>query len=81
MHQFSEHGVYHLWGCKSRLSGEISPRLVIIVAFLLEIPPLLRDNLALPLILQLVFLNPFILINLIHELMYTGDRFPHQRLP
>ena len=52
--------------CKARLSGEISLELVIIVAFRPEIPPLLRDNLALPLILQLVFLNPLILVNPIH---------------
>ena len=41
-----------------------------------KIPPLLRDNLSLPIPLLLVFLDPFILINLVHELAYTGASFP-----
>ena len=81
MHRFSEHDVYHLRGCRPRLSCKISPGSVIIVAIQPEIPPLLRDNLALPFILLLVFLNPLILVNSIHELTYTSNRFPRQRLP
>ena len=54
---------------------------VIVVMVRPEIPPILRDNLTFSLTLLLVLLNLLILINLIHELAYTGNRFPRQRLP
>ena len=54
---------------------------VIVVMVRPEIPPILRDNLTFFLTLLLVLLNLLILINLIHELAYTGNRFPRQRLP
>ena len=56
-------------------------RSTIVVTVQPEIPPLLKDNLTLSLALLLVLFNPLILINLIHELAYTVDRFPSQRLP
>ena len=79
MHRFSEHGVYHLRVCRPRLSGKISSGSVITIAIRPEIAPLLRDNLALPLIMLLIFLNSLILVNLIHELANTSNRFPRQR--
>ena len=76
MHWFSEHSVNHLRSRKPGLPGKILSESVIVVTVRLEIPPLLRNNLTLPLTLLLVFLDPFILIYLIHELAYTGGRFP-----
>ena len=63
MHRFSEHSVNHLRSCKLRLPSKIPPASVIVVMVQLEIPPLLRDNLALSLTLLLVFLNPLILVD------------------
>ena len=81
MHQFSKYNVYFLWGCGSRLSGKISPGFFIVITFQPEISHLLRDNLTLPLILQLVFFNSLILVNPVHQLTNIGDRFPRQRFP
>ena len=76
MHRFSKHNVNRLRSCRLRLPSKISPGSVIVVMVRPEIPHLLRDNLAVPLILLLIFFNPFILVNPIHELVYTGNRFP-----
>ena len=81
MHWFSEHSVNCLRSCRPRLSSKIPLGFVIVVAVRSEISHLLRDNLILSFALQLVLLNPFILINSIHELAYTGNGFPSQRLP
>ena len=59
----------------------VAPESVIVVMVRPEIPSILRDNLTLSLTLLLVLLNLLILINPIHELAYTGNRFPRQRLP
>ena len=80
MYWFLKHCVNHLRSCRPRLPSKIPPGSVIVVAVQPEIPSLLRDNLTLPLALLLVLLNLLILINLIHELAYTGSRFPGQRL-
>ena len=80
MHRFSEHSVYHLRSCRPRLPDKIPPKSVIIVEVRPEIPSLLRDNLTLSLALLLVLFNPLILINSIHELAYTNNRLPNQRL-
>ena len=45
-----------------------------------EIPHLLRDNLRFALRRLLVFLNPFLLVNSVHELVHTSDRLPNQGL-
>ena len=74
MYWLSEHSVNHLRSCRSRLSRKILPGSVIVVSVRPEIPPLLRDNLTLPLALLLVFLNPLILINAIHKLTNTSYR-------
>ena len=71
MHWFSKHNVNHLRGRRSRLSRKIPLGSVIAVFVRSEILPLLRDNLTLPLALLLVFLDPLILINAIHESINT----------
>ena len=81
MYRFAEHSIDCLRSCKPRLPGKISPRSVIVVTILPKIPLLLRDNLTLSLTLLLVLFNPLILINPIHELAYTDDKFSSQRLP
>ena len=80
-HWFSEHGINHLRYYGPRLPGKIPPRSVIVITVRPEIPPLLGDDLTLSLALLLVLLDSFILINLIHELAYTGNGLPSQRLP
>ena len=74
-HQLSEHSIDRLSISRPRLPNKISTRPVIIILVQPEIPPLLRDSLSLSFPLLLVFLYPFILINLVHELAYTGDKF------
>ena len=81
MHWFSEHNVNHLRSCRPRLPSKIAPGFVIVVAVRSEIPHLLRDNLTFSLALLLILLNPLIPINSIHELAYTSNRLPSQRLP
>ena len=54
---------------------------VIIVSVQPEILPLLKDNLSLSFPLLLVFLNPIVLINLVHELAHTSNKFASQRFP
>ena len=81
MHRLSEHDINCLSIGRPRLPSKISLRLIVIVSIRPEIPPLLRDSLGLSFPLLLVFLYPFILINLVHELAYTSDRFASQRLP
>ena len=81
MHRFSEYNVNHLRSCRFRLPSKIPPGPIVIVTVRLEIPPLLRDNLALSLTLLLVLFDLFILVNPIYELAYTSNKFPSQRLP
>ena len=81
MHRLSEHDINRLSIGRPRLPSKISLRAVVIVSIRPEIPPLLRDSLGLSFPLLLVFLYPFILINLVHELAYTSDRFASQRFP
>ena len=81
MHFFSKHRVNYLRSCRPKLSSKIPSGSVIVVMIRPKFPPLLRDNLTFSLALLLVLLNPFILINPIHELAYTGERFPNQILP
>ena len=81
MYWFSKHRVNHLRSCRPRLLGKIPSASIIVVSVRLEVPSLLRDNISLSLPLLLVFLNPFVLFNLVHKLAYTGSRFPSQKLP
>ena len=75
MHQFSEHRINHLSIDRPWLPSKVSLRLIVIVLVQPEISPLLRDNFSLTFTLLAVFLNPPILVNLIHELAHTSDRF------
>ena len=78
---FLEYSIDSLCAGCSGLSYEISPRAIAVISVRPEIPHLLRDNLLFSLTLQLVFLYSFILIDLIHQLVNTGDRLASQRLP
>ena len=63
MHWFSEHYANHLSSSRPRLPSKVSSG-SIIVAFV-------RLDALVPFPLLLVFLDPFILINIVHELTYT----------
>ena len=80
-HWLSEHNINCLRVSSSELPSKISPWSIIIVSVQLKIPHLLRDNLSLTFPLLLVFLNPFIFVNPIHELTHNGDRFTSQGFP
>ena len=83
MYWFLEHRVNHLRSRRPRLPTKIPSGSVIVVVVRPEIPPLLRDNLTLPLPLALLLalLNLLILINSFHKLTYTASRFLGQGLP
>ena len=81
MYWLSKHHVNHLRSHRPRLPNKIPSGSVIVVAVRPEILPLLNDNLTFPLAMLLVLLDPLILINSVHELMYTVSRFPSQGLP
>ena len=81
MHRFSEYSINHLDVGRPWLSGVIFLRSVIIEPVRPEIPPLLRDSLHFTFSLLLVFLNPLVLINPIHELAHTDYSFASQGLP
>ena len=81
MYWLSKHSINCIRVGKSRLPCKVSPRLVIIVLIRPEIPHLLRDNLSLSFPLLLVFLDPFIFVNLVHEFAYASNRLTSQRFP
>ena len=81
MHWLSEHSINCLNVGSSGLPSKVSPWSVIIVSIRPEISPLVRDNLSLTFTLLLVFLNSFILVNPIHELTHTSDKFTSQGFP
>ena len=81
MHRFSEYRIDHLGIGRARLPSKVLSRSVVIVLVRPKIPHLLRDNLSLTFPLLLVFLDPLILVNLVHEFAHTGDRLSRQRLP
>ena len=75
MYWLSEHSIDNLHVSRSGLPCKVSPWLVIVVKLVRpEVPPLLRDNLCFTFTQLLVFFNPFIFVNLVHELAQTGDR-------
>ena len=80
-HWLSEHNINSLRVGSSRLPSKVSLWSVIIVSVRPEISPLLKDNLSLTFPLLLVFLDPFIFVNPIHELTHNGDRFTSQGFP
>ena len=69
MYRISEHSVNCLRVGRSELLCIVSLRLVVVVKSVQpEIPRLLRDNLRFTLTQLLVLFNPFILVDLVHEL-------------
>ena len=59
---------------RSGLLYIVSSRSVTVVkSFRPEVPPLLRDNLRFTLPHLLVILDPFVLVNSVHELAHAGD--------
>ena len=74
-YRFSEHRINHLGTGRPRLPNKVLSRSVVIVSVRLKISTLLRDNLSLSFPLLLVFLNPLILVNPVHELAQAGDKF------
>ena len=82
MHWFSKHRINRLSISKPLLPNKVFLRpVVVVVPVRPEIPPLLEDNLNFSFSLLLVFFNPFVLINSVHELAHTGDKLASQRLP
>ena len=79
LYWFSEHSINRLGVGRPLLPNKIFPRLVIIEPVWPEIPHLLRDHLSLSIPLQLIFLYPSVLVNLVHKLMHIGNRFTSQR--
>mgnify|MGYP000860354580 CR=1 FL=1 len=74
MHWFLEHRADHLSSSKPRLPSKIPSGLIIIVPIRPEIPHLLSDSLSLPFPILLVFLDSFLLVNMVHELTHTPYR-------
>ena len=79
LYWLSEHSINRLGISRSRLPNKIFPRSVVLDLIPLEIPPLLRDHLSFSFPLQLVLFYPSILINPIHQVTYTGNRFINKR--
>ena len=75
MYQISEHSMYCLRVGGPGLPCKVCPQSVVVVKSVRpEIPPLLRDNFRFTFSKLLVFFNPLILVNLVHELAQVGDR-------
>ena len=77
----SEHSTDYLSSIRPRMPRNVSLRSVVIVPIQPEVPSILRDHFNFPLSLLLVLLDPLVLINTVHELTHTPNRFPGQRLP
>ena len=75
MYWILEHSINYLRVGRSRLPCKVSPRSIVVIKSVQpEVPPLLRDNLCFTFTQLLVFFNPFILVDLVHELAQAGDR-------
>ena len=74
MHWLTEHCANHLSSSRPRLPSKVSSRPIIVVLVRPEISPILGDNFSLPFPLLLVFLDPLILVNTVHELTHTPHR-------
>ena len=76
-----EYGIHCLRVALSSLSRKISPRLIGVIPFRLEIIRFGGNNLLLSLSLQLIFLYPFVLVDPIHQLMNVGNWFSNEGFP
>ena len=75
MHWISEHSINCLLVSKSELPCKVFSRSVAVIKSVRpEVPPLLRDNICFTFSQLLVFFNPFILVDSVHELAQAGDR-------
>ena len=75
MYWISEHSIYCLRVGRPGLPCKVSPRSIVVVKSIRpKVPPLLRDHLRFTFSQLLVFFNPFILVDPVHELAQTGDR-------
>ena len=79
MHEFSEYSNNHPSGSRAWVPSKISLRSTAIVPIQLEIPLLLGDHLSLSLSLLLVLFDPFVLVDMIYELMHAPNRLLCQR--
>ena len=75
MYRISEHSMYYLCVDRPGLPCKVSPRLVIVIKSVRpEVPTLPKDNLRFTFSQLLVFFNPFILVDPVHELAQAGDK-------
>ena len=75
MHWFLEYHANHLSCNRPKLPSKVSSGPIIVISIRLEILLILRDNLSLPFPLLLVFLDPLILVNMVHEPTHTPYNF------
>ena len=75
LHRLPKHCINHLGVRRTRLPDEVFPGSVTVITVRPEIPHLLRDYLNLSFSLQLILLYSSVLINPVHQLVYTGNRF------
>jgi len=75
MYWISEHSIDYLHVDRSGLLCKVSPQSIAVIKSVQpEVTLLLRDNLCFTLAQLLVFFNPFILVDLVHELVQASDR-------
>ena len=78
MYWISEHSINCLRVGIFGLPCKVFPRLVVVVKSVqLEVPPLLRENLRFSFTQLLVFFDPFVLVNSVHELVQVGDKLSY----
>ena len=77
----SEHSTDYLSSIRPRMPRNVFLRSAVIVPIQPKVPSILRDHFNFPLSLLLVLLDPLVLVNTVHELTHTPNRFPGQRLP
>ena len=81
VHRLPEHNANYLGSSRSSMPNKISLGSIVVIPLRPKIPLVLGNYFGLLLSLLLVFLNSFILINMIHKLAYTPSKLPCQGLP
>ena len=75
MYWILEHSINYLSIDRSGFPCKVSPQSVVVIKLIRpEVPPLLRDNLCFTFTQLLVFFNPFILVDSVHELAQASDK-------
>ena len=78
MYQVSKHSMYCLRVGGLGLPCKVSPwSIVVVESARQEIPSLLKENFRVTFSQLLVFFNPFILVDSVHELAQARDRLSH----